>query len=108
MTDGRGELNLGVSRESGGDDVLRDPTSHVRCGAVDLRRILARKRTAAVTAPAAIGVDDDFATGQTRIALWTTHDKTPRRIDQVFSVLVQHPRRDHLLDDIFDQILFDR
>ena len=45
------DLDLAALREPGRDDVLRDPARGVRGRAVDLRRILARERAAAVRAP---------------------------------------------------------
>ena len=64
-----GDLQLEPVREPGRDGVLRDPAHRVRGGAVDLRRVLAAERAAAVPARAAVGVDDDLAAGEARIRL---------------------------------------
>ncbi len=66
--DGVGDLQLAAPREARGHDVLGHPAAGVRGGAVDLRRILARERAAAVAGHAAVGVDDDLAAGQARVA----------------------------------------
>ena len=63
MADGIGKLDLALGGEAGGHHVLGDPAAHVCGGAVDLGRILAGERAAAVTAGAAVGVDDDFPAG---------------------------------------------
>src|SRR5512139_2195742 len=54
--------------EPGGDDVLRHIAAGVGSGAVDLGRILAGERAAAVRGRAAVGVDDDLAAGQPGVA----------------------------------------
>src|SRR5262249_44968953 len=58
-----GQLDFGFRPQAGSHDVLGDVTRHVASGAVDLGRILAGKRAAAVAAVAAIAVHDDFAAG---------------------------------------------
>src|SRR5207245_8742610 len=58
-----GKLHLALPRETGGDDVLRNVARSVRGRAVDLRRILARERAAAMRGRAAVCVDDDLAAG---------------------------------------------
>ncbi len=54
------DLDLAAVGKPGGDDVLRDVARRVRGRTVDLRRILARERAAAVRRGAAVGVDDDL------------------------------------------------
>src|SRR3954464_1078621 len=103
VTDRVGELNFAVRRETGGDDILRDPTAHVGRGAINLGRILTGKGTATVAAPAAVTVDNDLPASEPRVALRTAHHKTSRGIDEVFGVLRQQARRDDLLDDVFDE-----
>ena len=61
-----------------GDDVLGDVAGHVARRAVDLRGVLARERAAAVTAAAAVGVDDDLAAGQAGVALRSADDEACR------------------------------
>ena len=62
------DLELAAVGEPGRDDVLRDVARGVRGRAVDLRRILARERAAAVAGRAAVGVDDDLAPGEAGVA----------------------------------------
>ena len=63
-----GDLHLAAVREAGGDDVLGDVACRVGGRAVDLRRILARERPAAVRRRAAVGVDDDLAAREAGVA----------------------------------------
>ena len=60
------------------DDVLRDPARGVARRAIDLRRILAAERAAAVTAHAAVRVDDDLAAGEPRVALRSADRRSDR------------------------------
>ena len=53
----------------GGDDVLGDVAHRVRGRAVDLRRVLAAERAAAVAGHAAVGVDDDLAAGEAAVGV---------------------------------------
>src|SRR6476661_8733379 len=57
------DLDLAALGEPGGDEVLRDVTRRVRGRTVDLRRVLARERTASVRSGASVRVDDDLAAG---------------------------------------------
>ena len=63
-----GDLDLAAVGEAGRDDVLRHVARGVRGRAVDLGRILAREGAAAVRRGAAVGVDDDLASRQARVA----------------------------------------
>ncbi len=63
-----GDLHLAAVGEAGRDDVLRDVARRVGGRAVDLRRVLAGERAAAVRGRAAVGVDDDLAPGQAGVA----------------------------------------
>src|SRR5687768_10552946 len=55
------DLDLASIREARRDDVLRDPTRRVRGRPVDLGRVLAAERAAAVPRHPAVRVDDDLA-----------------------------------------------
>ena len=90
MPDRVGELHFARDAKPGGDDVLRHPAAHVSGAAIDLGRILAGERAAAVTAHAAVAVDDDLAAGQAGVALRSADDEAAGRVDQKFGVLVQH------------------
>src|SRR5580765_8905436 len=63
------ELHERPFRDAGRDDVLRDVARHVAGRSIDFRRILARERTAAVWRRAAVGVDDDLASGDAGVAV---------------------------------------
>ena len=73
-----GDLHLGAVGQAGGDDVLGDPARGVGGRAVDLRRVLAGERAAAVAGHAAVGVDDDLAAGQARVADRAADDEAAR------------------------------
>ena len=47
----------------------------------------------------AVGVDDDLASGQPRVALGASRDETPRRVDPNLGVLVKEASRNRRLDD---------
>src|SRR4030095_7058746 len=75
--------------------------------AIDLRGILAREGAAAVRRRATVAVDDDLAAGEARGAVATTHLEATRRVHEVFRAL-EHLRRQHRLDDFFDDRLRER
>jgi hypothetical protein len=64
-----GKLDRAALGEARRDDVLREIAGDVGRRAVDLGRILAGKRAAAVRGSAAIGIDDDLAAGEARVAV---------------------------------------
>ena len=76
-----GDLDFAFGRESLRDHVFRDVTRHVARRAIDLARILARKRAAAMTAVAAVGIDDNFAAGESAVAMRSADDEAAGRID---------------------------
>ena len=77
-----GDLHLAALGQAGGDDVLGHPAHRVGRGAVDLRRVLAREGAAAVAGHAAVGVDDDLATGQPGVAHGAADDELAGRVHQ--------------------------
>ena len=79
--DGVGKLQLAAVGETGGDDVLGDVAGHVMGAAVYLGRILARKGSPSVRTHATISIDDDLAASQPAVAVRTSDDEAPRRID---------------------------
>ena len=107
VTDGVGELNFALRGKAGGDDVLGDPAAHVGGAAVHFRRVLAREGTTAVTAHAAVAIDDDFTTGEAAVALRTADDEFAGRVDEILGVLGEHVLRKDLLDDLLDAELLD-
>ena len=76
-----GDLDLAAVGETGGDDVLRHVARRVRGRAVDLRRVLAGERAAAVRGRAAVGVDDDLAPGQAGVAHRAADHELAGRVD---------------------------
>ena len=50
---------------------------------------------------AAVGVDDDLATGQTTVAHRASDYEVAGRVDVVLGVGMQQLGRDHILDDLF-------
>jgi len=79
--DGVGKLNKGTAGETGRNERLGNPAADVGSGAVDLREVLARESATTVGTPAAVGVDNDLAAGQTGISLRTTNDEETRGLD---------------------------
>src|SRR5439155_2348367 len=98
------ELHLGAAREPGLDDVLGNVPAHVAGRAVDLRRILPGERPTAVGAAPAVAVDDDFATGQPRVAVRTADDKLPRRVDVEDDLVIPELLGDAGADDLLDDL----
>jgi hypothetical protein len=92
--DGVGELELDFVGHAGGDEVLRDVARHVAGRAVDLRGIFPREGAAAVTAAAAVGVDDDLAARQAGVALRSADDEPTRRVDVEDGVVVDQRGRE--------------
>lgn len=80
-TDGVRELDEATAGEAGGDERLGDPAADVGSRSVDLGEVLAGEGTTAVGTPAAVGVDDDLAAGETGITLGTTNDEEAGGLD---------------------------
>ena len=108
IADGVGELDFAALGQAGGDDVFRDITAHVRGAAIDLARILAAERAAAVAAHAAVGIDDNLAAGQATVALRSTDDEAAGRVDENLRVAGQHFLRQNFLDDLPGDEVSDR
>src|SRR5579862_2003459 len=103
------DLNLAPLREPRRDDVLRHVARRVRRRTVDLRRILARERAAAVRRSATVRVDDDLPARDAGVAHRAADDELARRV-AVDEVLVLEPPlvvqllREDRMDDVFDEI----
>src|SRR5579863_1210263 len=108
-TDRVRHLELAPLREPRSDDVLRHVARRVRRGSVDLRRVLARERAAAVRRSAPVRVDDDLPSRDAGVAHRPADDELARRIavDEVLliepALVVQLLRKDRL-DHVRDQI----
>ena len=105
--DGVGDLHFALVRQTGGDDVLRHVATGVGGRAVDLGRILARERATAVVGRAAIGVDDDLASGQTAVTMRPTHHEAPGRVYQKAHIALHQLLGQNRLDDELDHRLAD-
>ena len=90
-TNGVRELDEGAAGEASGDQGLGDPTADVGSRAVDLGEVLAGEGTATMGTPAAVGVDDDLAAGQTGVTLRATNDEQAGGLDLEFDSVSHNP-----------------
>src|SRR5262249_44292612 len=102
-----GELHLGAVAQPRGDQILRHVTRTVTGRAIDLGRILARERAAAVAADAAVGVDDDLATGETSVGHRAALHERAGRVDVIRDPALYVLLRQHRLDDVPDDVAAD-
>ncbi len=72
--------------------------------AIDLCRIFTRKCAAAVTAHAAVGIDDDLAAGEAGVPVGSADDETASGIDVVFGFAVHHVGGDDGIDDVLANV----
>ena len=77
-----GHLHLAAVREARGHHVLGHVARGVGGRTVDLRRVLARERAAAVAGHAAVGVDDDLAAGEAAVADRAADHELAGRVDE--------------------------
>ena len=106
--DGVGQLDFAAVGQTGGDHVLCDPARGIRGGAVDLGAVLAAKGAAAVTAVTAVGVDDDLAAGEARVAHGTANDKASGGVHIDVGVVPRHVLGGHDgSDDVLDEVGLD-
>src|SRR5690606_28807773 len=103
-----GDLHLAAVGEAGGDDVLGDPAHGVGAGAVDLAGVLAGEGAAAVAGHPAVGVDDDLADGQARIALGPAEHEAAGGVDVGDDLGDVQALRGEVLEDRGDDDLGDR
>src|SRR4029077_13630083 len=66
------ELNLDLTGETRGHDVLGNPARRICRGAINFRRILSTKCSAAMTGVTAIGIDNDLAARESGVTLRST------------------------------------
>ncbi len=76
-----GDLHERLVGQPRRDEVLGDVARRVGGRAVHLGRVLARERPAAVRALPAVGVDDDLAARQARVAVRPADDEDAGRVD---------------------------
>ena len=60
-----------------------------------------------MTAHAAVGIDDDLTACEAAVAVRATDNELAGRVHEVTGLLVQELGRDDLLDELFDDFLFD-
>src|SRR5207244_1740012 len=75
---------------------------HVGGAAIDFGRVLAAEGAAAVTAPAAVGIDDDLAARQTGVPVRAADDKAAGWIDVIGDLAIDQLLRQARLDDLLD------
>ena len=100
-----GELDLNLIGDACCHDILRDIAGSIRCGAVDLCRILAGKSAAAMACVSAVCVDNDLAACETGITVRSADNKAACRIDEDLGILVDHAFRNDRVNDILSDIL---
>src|SRR5690349_24970821 len=57
-----------------------------------------------MTANAAVGIDDDFPSGESSVAMRSADDETAGRIDMEFGLRIHHPGRDDRINNVFFDI----
>ena len=87
--DGVGQLHEHFIGNARRHHVFGDVASRVGRRTVYLRWVFARERAAAVGTLAAVGVDDNLATGQSGVAVGAADDELTRRIDEIMNVVVE-------------------
>jgi hypothetical protein len=92
------QLDGAALGQAGGHDVLGQVARGIGRRTVHLGRVLAGKRAAAMGGRAAIGVDDDLAPGQARIAIGATDDELAGRVDVPLRLLGDPALGQHLAD----------
>src|SRR5271157_1931761 len=99
--DGVGKLDLAPLGQTRGDEVLGDVTGHVGGGSVHLGGVFAAESAAAMPAHAAVGVNDDLASGHARVTVRAADHELARRVDVVFDRAIDQLRGDDRLDHLF-------
>jgi len=107
MANGVGELDFHTIGEAGGDNVLGNIATHVGCAAVDFGGVFSTEGATPVATRPAVGIDDDFATGETTIALGSPDDEATGRINEEFCAPIEHLFWENFTDEFFDNELLD-
>src|SRR5438093_6049786 len=92
------DLHLEAVAQPGRHHVLGDVTRRVGARAIDLRRVFAGERAAAVAGDPAVRIHNYFSTGQTSVAHWAADIKATGGIDKIFRPGVEHRSRHHRFD----------
>src|SRR5207248_3431447 len=93
--------------EAGRHDVLGHVARGIGARAVDLGGVLAREGAATVAGHAAVGVDDDLAACEPRVAHRPAHHKAARGVDVDLRLGVEQPRRHRGGDDLLTHVTRD-
>lgn len=107
MPDGVGELDFHTIGEAGSNNVLGDIATHIGCASVDFGGVFATEGATPVATRPAVGINDDFATGETTIALGSPDDEATGRINEKFCASIEHLFWEHFTDEFFDNELLD-
>jgi len=103
-SDGIGDLHEGALGETIGNQGLGSPAGRVGGRSIDLGVVLSGEGTTTVSAPAAVGVDDDLAAGQAGVAVGAADDESAGGVDVVDGVVVEVLGGDHGLDDMLHEV----
>ena len=101
VADSVGELHFATVGEAGSHDVLCHIAGCISCAAVNLGRVLAAECSTAMTAHAAVGIDDDLTACEAAVAVRATDNELAGRVHEVTGLLVQELGRDDLLDELW-------
>jgi hypothetical protein len=107
MANGVGELDFHTIGEAGGDDVLGDIATHVGCASVDFGGVFSTEGATPVAPRPAVGIDDDFAAGETTIAFGSPDDEATSGINEKFCAPIEHLFRENFTNEFFDNELLD-
>ena len=107
MANGVGELDFHTVGQAGGDNVLSNIATHVGCAAVDFGGIFSTEGATPVATRPAVGIDDDFAAGETAIAFGSPDDEATSGINEKFCAPIEHLFRENFADELFDNELLD-
>ena len=100
--DGVGHLNFAAVSQAGGHHVLGSPARRVGRGAVHFCGVLAAEGAAAMAAHAAVGVDDDLATGDAGVSHGSADDKAAGGVDVDLGIAVEQVFWNDGMNDVFD------
>src|SRR5690606_41367797 len=94
-------------REAGGPDVLGNVARQIGGRTVSLGGVLAGEGTATVARVAAVGGDDDLASGQAAVTVGTADHEAAGGVDVGLGLLVDPLGRKNFLDDLFHNAFAD-
>ena len=104
--DGISQRHFAFVRQTGRHQILSHIPGGVAGGAVHLGRVFAAERAAAVAGIAAVGVHDDLAPGQTRVARGAAQHKAAGRVDVYLGVLLPEVLGNDLVNDLGENAVF--